>query len=361
MRAPTSLISELEDVLERGSGDKCAHVLRRVTDLFLAASQWNDETIELYDDIIERLIGHIETKVLIELSKRLAPLDYAPPNTIYRLARNEEIKVAGPVLEHSTRLDDSTLLELAETSSQAHLLAISSRARLEEPITDVLVGRGNAAVAKRVADNPGARLSETGFAVLARRAEADGDIAESIARRPGLPLHVFCALARATERVRQRLLAAMPPENHASVHSAVNRVSGEVAAGASTPRNYAAALRKVLLTHAQGELGEHDVLELARADQFEEAIAALSLFSATPIELVDQVVCGNHVEPILVLCKAAGLQWPTVSAFLRIRPSAMLSPQELFDASYDFAKLSHSTARRVLRFWQNRQNGETVN
>jgi uncharacterized protein (DUF2336 family) len=105
------------------------------------------------------------------------------------------------------------LLELAESSSQAHLLAISSRARLEEPITDLLVGRGNAAVARRVAANGGARLSETGFATLARRAEADGDIAESITRRPELPLHVFCGLlARATERVRQRLLAAIPLE-----------------------------------------------------------------------------------------------------------------------------------------------------
>jgi hypothetical protein len=140
----------------------------------------------------------------------------------------------------------------------------------------------------------------------------------------------------------------------------VNRVSGEVAAGSSTPRNYAKALRKVLLTHARGELREHDVLELARADRFEEAIAALSLFSTTSIELVDHVVCGNHVEPVLVLCKAAGLQWPTVSAFLRIRPGRVLSSEQLFDASYDFARLAHTTARRVLRFWQNRQNGEAT-
>jgi len=361
MYAPTSLLSELEDVLERGSGERCAYVLRRVTDLFLAASQWNDEAVELYDDIFERLIDHIETKVLIELSNRLAPIDHAPPNTIYRLARNEEIEVAAPVLEHSTRLDDATLRELAESSSQAHLLAISSRTQLGEPITDVLVGRGNAAVARRVAANPGARLSETGFATLARRAEGNADIAESIARRPELPLHVFCALlARATERVRQRLLAAMPLENHAQVYSAVNRVSGEVAAVASTPRNYAAALRNVLLTHARGELREPDVLELAREDRFEEAIAALSLFSTIPIDLVDQVVCGSHVEPVLVLCKAAGLQWPTVTALLRIRPGQSLSPQEVFDASYDFARLSHSTARRVLRFWQNRRNDETA-
>jgi uncharacterized protein (DUF2336 family) len=356
MRAPTtSLIRELEDVLERGSGDKCAYLLHRVTDLFLSAPRYSNETVELYDDIFERLIDHIETKVLVELSERLAPIEHAPPNTIYRLARNDKIEVAGPVLEHSTRLDDTALLELAEGCSQEHLLAISSRARLGEPITEVLVGRGNAAVARRVAANPGARLSETGFNMLARRAEGDGDIAECIVRRPEVPLHVFCGLlARATEEVSQRLLAAIPVENHAQVYSAVNRVSGEVAAAVAKPRNYAAALRTVSLTYAKGELHEHDVLELAAAGRFEEAVAAVSLFSAIPIELVDQVVCGNHVEPVLMLCKAAGLQWPTVNAFLRIRPGQNLSPESFFDASYDFAKLSHSTARRVLRFWQDR-------
>jgi hypothetical protein len=73
MHTPRSLISELEEVLQRGSVDKSADVLRRVTDLFLATPQCCDETVELYDDIIERLIGHFEKKVLIELSKRLAP------------------------------------------------------------------------------------------------------------------------------------------------------------------------------------------------------------------------------------------------------------------------------------------------
>jgi uncharacterized protein (DUF2336 family) len=361
MRAPISLISELEDVVQRGSRDKCAEVLRKVTDLFLATELCEDESVALYDEIMGRLIVHIEARVLAELSERLAPIDYAPPNTICQLARSEEIAVAGPVLKQSPRISDSVLLEIAKSSSQAHLLAISSRRGLVEPVTDVLVDRGNMDVARNVAANPGARLSESTFTTLAHRAEADEDLAESIVRRPEIPLHIFCALlARASDLVRDRLFAATPPESHLHVRSTVNRISGEVAAAAPTPCNYAIALRSILLTHAQGELREHEVLELARAGRFEEAVAALSLFSAAPIELVDQVMCGDRVEPVLVLCKAARLQWPTVRAFLQIRQRGWVAPDRLFDLSFDFARLSHTTARKVLRFWENRRNGEEI-
>ena len=49
------------------------------------------------------------------------------------------IEVAGPVLSHSERLDDPILVESAMTKSQDHLLAISRRKALAEPVTDVLV------------------------------------------------------------------------------------------------------------------------------------------------------------------------------------------------------------------------------
>jgi uncharacterized protein (DUF2336 family) len=356
------LIGELEEVVQRGSRDRCAEVLRRVTDLFLATKQCDDEIVELYDGILERLIVHIEARALAELSERLAPIDHAPPNTICRLARNEEIAIAGPVLRQSARVADSVLLEVAKRSGQAHLLAISCRKDLLEPVTDVLVDRGNAEVARNVAANPGARLSDAGLTVLAHRAETDGDLAESIVRRPEIPLHVFCGLlGRATKLVRERLLAATPPQGHLDVRSALNKIAGEVAAAAPTLRYYAVALRSVLLTHMRGELREPDVMELVRAGQFEEAIAALSLFSSAPIELVDQVMCGDRVEPVLVLCKAAGLQWPTVRAFLQIRPGRGISPDRLFDLNCDFARLSHTTARRVLRFWEERRDGERIN
>jgi hypothetical protein len=140
------------------------------------------------------------------------PLASAPPY-LRALAHDEEITVSGPVLTQSPRLGANDLIDIARTKSQAHLLAISSRARLSPAVTDVLVERGDGEVAHRVVANEGAAFSETGFAKLIARAGADEALAEGVGRRIDLPPHLFRKLvSEATERVQQRLLIAAKPE-----------------------------------------------------------------------------------------------------------------------------------------------------
>jgi uncharacterized protein (DUF2336 family) len=354
--AHQSLICELEDAIARGSNNRCADVLRRITDLFLSADEYDKKQIELYDGVIGRLIVHVETRALAELSERLAPVDHAPPRAIHRLALDDEITVAGPILSQSTRVDETVLVTIAKTKSQAHLLAISSRKRLNEPVTDVLVDRGNAEVTRSVAANPGARFSAPGLDSLARQAETDGELAERILLRTDVPLHVFGALLmRATDVVKQRLLSAAEPEVHSEIRRIVTKTSGKVAAEASVLRNYSTALRNVLLTHATSNLREQDVLEFAQARQFEKTVAALSALCSIPLEVTDQVLCGDRIESLLILCKAVGFDWSTVRAIIHIRPGGRLSPERLVEACDDFARLSNATAQKVLRLWQIRR------
>ena len=151
-----SLIIELEDAVQSHSAERRVETLRRVTDLFLGeADRLNDEQIAVFDDVLGKLIQRIETKALVELSSRLAPIDTAPIDVIRRLARDEEIAVAGPVLTQSPRLTAADLIEVAKTKSQGHLLAISGRSQLEEAVTDALLTRGNHEVASRLAANSG--------------------------------------------------------------------------------------------------------------------------------------------------------------------------------------------------------------
>ena len=103
------------------------------------------------------------------LAVRLAPIPNAPPRIIRTLAFDDEIDVAGPVLEQSERLDDDALVESARAKSQAHLLAISRRRSLSEKVTDILVERGDELVVWSAAENSGAKFSEAGFSRLAQR------------------------------------------------------------------------------------------------------------------------------------------------------------------------------------------------
>jgi len=138
-----SIIAELEEAVRGGSSTKRVETLRQVTDLFLNdGERLSDEQVHVFDDVLCLLIARVETRARAELSKLLAPLDYAPFEVIRHLAWDDEIAVAGDVLTHSSRLGTEALVEIASTKGQSHLLAISALENLPEAVTDVIVNRG---------------------------------------------------------------------------------------------------------------------------------------------------------------------------------------------------------------------------
>lgn len=147
MSSQPSLIGDLEGAIQNGSDEKRLNTLRRITDLFLTSSRrLSEKQIEVFDAVIGQLIMRVEDRALIELSERLATIENGPIEVIRRLANDDKIAVAGPVLSQSARLATSDLVDIANSKSQDHLLAISSRSYLEEVLTSVLVKRGNTAV-----------------------------------------------------------------------------------------------------------------------------------------------------------------------------------------------------------------------
>ena len=244
--AASSLIPELEDVIQHGSPERRIRMLERITALFLnGASQFNEDHVRVFDDVLGRLIEEIETKARAELSHRLAPVGNAPVGVVRQLAKDDDIAVAGPVLQQSRRLADTDLVDIARSKSQAHLLAISARNGIAEPVTDVLVRRGDREVARSLAQNRAARLSEGSFTTLVTQAEHDGVLAENVGLRPDIPAKLFQdLLLKATKVVQDRLLASARPETRAEIQRVLAKVSGEVASK-SGPRDYAAARKTV--------------------------------------------------------------------------------------------------------------------
>ncbi len=262
MNTRHSLISELEDAIKSGPMDRRVETLRRVTDLFLTgADRFSDEQIAVFDDVLGHLIDRIETKALAELSRCLAPIERAPAEIIRRLAHADAITVAAPVLAQSGRLTANDLVDVARTKSQAHLLAISGRTRIEELVTDVLLQRGDREVVHRLASNSGARFSESGFETLVKKSEADGDLAEIVGLRRDIPLRLFRELLqRATETVRSRLLASASPENQEEIRRVLSTIASHVDREATVTHDYAGAQRSVLLMQRNGTLNEAALL-----------------------------------------------------------------------------------------------------
>jgi len=358
MSATLSLIPELEQVVQHGTREKRVETLQRITSLFLdGASTYNDEHVDLFDDVFGLLIEEIESKVRAQLSTRLAPVTNAPVKVLRTLAKDDDIAVAGPVLQLARALPEADLIDVAKTKSQAHLQAISSRRVLGEAVTDVLVGRGDREVARRVAENRGARISQSGFSRLVKRAAEDGVLAETVGLRPDIPPPLFRELlSRATAVVHKRLLASASPEVKADIHDVVAKVANEVGARVG-PRDYSAAQRVVLNLSRSGQLNEATLAAFCNDGKYEETVVALATLAKVPINVVDRLMGGDRPDPVLILCKAAGLVWPTVKAIFLVRPNGKGTSTQGFDEAFaNYNRLSGSTAQRVVRFWQVRQD-----
>ena len=92
--------------------------------------------------------------------------------------------------------------------------------------------------------------------------------------------------------------------------------------------------------------------------KFEETVVSLATLAKVPVNVVDRLLGGARPDPVLILCRAIGLNWSTVKAIILLRPDGKSgSNQGLESAFANYERLSNSTARRVVRFWQVRQAG----
>jgi uncharacterized protein (DUF2336 family) len=369
MPAPDlSIVDEVETAIETGSPEKRLDTIKRVTDLFLAsAGSFNSEQIELFGDVLERLIKTIELRAiadvsariaLVEVSLQLAPIAQAPPSVIRCLARHDEIAVAGPVLTESARLSTEDLVEIAETKSEQHLLAISGRWWLKEVITDALLARRYPTVSRRLVNNPGARVSAAGFAIVIAQAESDPELAIETGIRVDLPPDLrHRLLSNATEAVRARLLSRAPPHVFEEIRRAIAAVSAGVNREMSRVHDFTAAKRFVALLNEKGELNEATLFGFAQQRNYEQTVAALAELSQSTIEVVRPLMQSLRDDGLLVPCKVAGLSWETVHAVLESRfVTGSMGPHALAKARSQFARMTTQKARRLLRFWQVRSS-----
>lgn len=352
MRGLEAIIDDLESALQNGEQERRIAMLRQVTNLFLDnASRYDAEQVEVFDDVLTHLIRELESKVLAELGEKLAPVANAPNAVMQSLARHDEIAVAGPVLSQSSRLTDNDLVEIARTKGQGHLGAISTRPRLTENVTDVLVERGDTHVVHTLAQNEGAAFSNSGISTLAHRARTDERLAVNLGMRPDVsPAMLQELMAKATEAVRARLVSIAPPG--LDVDDTVDAASRQLLREASSPRSMRRAEAVIAEMAAKGQIDEQAIASLARNGLYEETLLGLARLCAAPVELFARLLQNPAHEGLLIACKAADLNWSTVAAVLKVRKAGSpASAEELEAAAADFLRLPRATAQRVFRFW----------
>ena len=353
-----TLIDQMEDVLASKDLSRRADILRRVTDLFVVGSgRFSEDQIELFDQVMGRLLDNIERAACARFGDRIATIPDAPPRVIRALAFHDAIEVAGPVLQHSERLDQTTLIETAKARGQDHLFAISGRKSLSEDVTDVLVERGNKAVVSNTARNGGALFSSFGISTLVEKARDDGDLALCVWSRPDIPRQDLVKLfVEVSETVRHQLVEA-DPQRADLINAAVADASDQVQAKARVSSgDFAEARALVSEFHASGKLDEGRLAKFAQEASFDKATVALSLMCDLPIGSVERAFVQKQTEQIIVLAKALDLSWVTTVALLLLQAGANGSSRQQLDQCFaNFSRLQQKTARTALQFYRLRE------
>jgi uncharacterized protein (DUF2336 family) len=351
-----SFLQELEATVSQGSVESRQRALSYATDL-LIAGRYTDDEIWMFGEVIGLLERDIAVAARAQLANRLARADNAPTTIINKLAFDDSIDVAGPVLRYSERLDVRDLVANARSKGQLHLLAISQRKSIGEDVTDVLVSRGNKEVVRSVATNDGARFSDFGILNMIKRSESDSILFEQLGRRKEIPRHLFQQLIAKASANAKKKLENERPDVASQAQTLVTEVTGALHSKfGPASKSYFDAKRTVAREKQYGNLNESKIVEYAQSHKFEEVTSGLSLLCSLPVDIVERALVDQSKEGLLILAKALGFSWETTMSLLFLgAPNHRISSQNLDGMKEAFTGLNVETSQRVLKMYQSRK------
>lgn len=72
-------------------------------------------------------------------------------------------------------------------------------------------------------------------------------------------------------------------------------------------------------------------------------MVGLAALSKVPVNVADRLMAGEQPDPVLILCKAAGMSWPTVKAIIAARPGGQTASSQSADSAFaNYGRLSAS-------------------
>ncbi len=345
MQDTRGCLLELQKLASSDTEADRAETLSCVTDLFFMTSDEQDETVvAVFGDVMERLAYQLEATARIKLAERLASYQNAPHGLVSRLAE-DEIGVARPVLENSTCLKDSDLVEIAKTRGQDHLLAISNRRTLSAEVTDIVVELGDESVLENVAKNQGATFSREGMGQLARRANDNPDLYAVLELRTDLPEDILAELKQTVAHRLKQEIADIP----ISISGA--EIDAIIEAKAAQMNLLSPGELEGDEENAAGssQVTESMVVAFARTRKLTEAIQSLSLISGLSFKRVAHCLLSADLSALAVLCKANGFANTTFAALMQARSASNPSSiQVVADAMRRYDMLDAETARRAI-------------
>lgn len=175
-------------LLEDPSSTKREETARKIAVEF-NQSRLTERQRQLAVDIFRLMIKDAEIRVREALANNLKSNPMVPRDVALTMAR-DVASVALPVLQYSEVLTDDDLVEIIRSQDTDKQVAIASRARVSETVSDAIVDTEKEEVVTRLVHNPGADISDGS---LGRVIDSFGDreaVQEAMVSRPKLPVTI---------------------------------------------------------------------------------------------------------------------------------------------------------------------------
>lgn len=337
MDAVPGLIGDITSAIDGASEINRNQMLSRLTTHFMKTAPMLDEPeVDMFDIVFVSLSGKCDRLARVDLSETIASVPNGPKRTIIALAFDDEIDIAGPVIRRSPRLEETDLVLLVRQKGQPHLLAVTTRPALTEPVTDILVERGDVPVLQSLARNRSAALSGKSAERMAKTALYQEDLREAMAWREDLS----AALKKAEQEERvQRASGTTIP---AGAWSAMLPDETDNALAPATPSAPSSQV------HVLDE-AEHAIVGALATSSLDRAIMLIAGRLHVPFSTVARAFATDVTGSFLCVLRAANVSWPTCERFLRIRLGETLTPFLSARCERQFLQMARPDADRAVR------------
>jgi uncharacterized protein (DUF2336 family) len=360
MAAPTSKFALLLDLAKETSSEKRRELLREITDLLANDAAMRTATnCSAFDEIAVAVVSDLKTEARSEISRMLAATALPLGRTARELAM-DEIDVARPVLELSTALTESDLLDVTASKSQDHLLAVTRRSNIGERVSDALVSRGEDRVVVSLLTNKGARIGRETYERVTERAQDSPILQAPLVRRDGVPIDLLNDLyvSVATE-LREEILKQYENVSPAELEAALERSRKRVAkAYGGLPEDLELAQIELRKIERMGQLQPPLLVRLMREGGQSRTLFLLALANLTEADyhVVRRLVEARDVDALALLCRAAGFDRALFVTLSLLVVSEDGSRPKLEEFGKLYERVPVIAAQRAVRFWKVRAN-----
>lgn len=330
-------------------------LFRNMAQLFsYVSNRCDDEQVAQYDEVLCQLAELVEVEARAHVAKLFAPLERAPGNAIVKLA-NDVIEVAAPLLEFSNVLSDDDLIDIVQSRSEEHRLAIAGRANVPERVGEAIAQHGGTPSVVKLVRNSSAELGRSTLERLVERASKDAELADNLRGRTDIDWKTLRSeIHSAGDKVLETIAEIEPtvdPVTIGKVSAVVyNRMRNR--AGFSS-QEWKIAYNQVKALSDRKQLGERALMRFARFGYGHHTAAALTVLLRVGPEVFVKWLAMQDYVAVTVALRALGIAPDLFEAMVASMPWRDLpTDEDRANIRRRFEALGREEAAEIFETWR---------